>query len=108
MSVAQSQLDMRPATVGHGINARIAPRFRIGPGWERDMAELIFTVGGNGTPIVQVKIVDNLNGSFTFYLDQIGSNGGAWETGDLKGEIRGVFFDVGKNVALANSNLTGI
>ena len=59
-----------------------------------------FVLGGNGTPLVRVTIVENGAGSFTFTLEQIGSGaGGAWQTGDLKGELRGLFFDVDGNAS---------
>ena len=63
------------------------------------MAELGFVIGGNGTPLVRITISETLvAGQFTFELEQIGSGfDGAWATGDLKGEIRGLFFDLDGN-----------
>ena len=74
------------------------------------MAELSFVVGGNGTPLVRITITETMvAGQFTFELEQIGTGvDGAWLTGDLKGEIRGLFFDLDGNATGTTPTLSNL
>jgi Ca2+-binding RTX toxin-like protein len=71
------------------------------------VSEFSFVIGGDAAPLIRITITDNGNGSFTFKVEQVGSGvDGAWAAGDLKGEIRGLFFDINGNVSLGAGNLT--